>query len=48
MLYTIIQPKGFLGSGEEDFKVFLQYMGLAAILSSGKEPLEHFDRGFHE
>ena len=32
MLYTIIQSSSFLGSGEEDFKVFLPYMGMAAIL----------------
>ena len=28
MLYTKIQPKSFLGSGEEDFSVFLPYMGM--------------------
>ena len=31
MLYTKIQPQSFLGSGEEDFWVFLPYMGMAAI-----------------
>ena len=30
MIYTKIQPQSFLGSGDEDFKVFLPYMGMAA------------------
>ena len=32
MLYNKIQPQSFLGSGEENFKVFLLYMGMAASL----------------
>ena len=32
MLYTKIQSQTFLDSGEEDFKVFLTYLGMAAIL----------------
>ena len=35
MLYTKIQPRSFLGSGEEDFQVFLPYMGMVAILING-------------
>ena len=34
MLYTKIQPKRFLGSGE-DFYVCLPYIGMAAILING-------------
>ena len=41
MLYTKIQPQNFLGSGEEDFQVFLPYMDMAAILFSCTEPFEH-------
>ena len=40
MLYTKIQPWNFLGSGEEDFYVFLPYMGMAAILFNFAEPFE--------
>ena len=40
MLYTEIQPQSFLGSGEEDFLVFLPHMGMAAILFDGAEPFE--------
>ena len=40
MLYTKIQPQSFLGSGEEDFWVFLPYMGMAAILIDGSWPFE--------
>ena len=40
MLYTKIQPKSYLGSGEEDFLRVLPYMGMAAILFNGAEPLE--------
>ena len=32
------QPQGLLGSGEKDFQVYLQYMGMAAILFNGAEP----------
>ena len=39
-LYTKIQPQSFLGSGEEDFKVFLPYMGIAAILFNCEEPFK--------
>ena len=39
MLYTKIQPKSFLDSGE-DFYVFLPYMDMAAILFDGVEPFE--------
>ena len=38
MLYTKIQPQSFLGSGEKDFKVFLPYMGMVAILFYRAEP----------
>ena len=40
MLYTKIQPQSFLGSEEEDFEVFLPYMGMAANLFDGAEPFE--------
>ena len=38
MLYTMIQPWSFLGSGEEEFYVFLPYMGMVAILINGLWP----------
>ena len=38
MLYTKIQPQRFLGSGEEEFYVFLPYIGMAAILIYGPRP----------
>ena len=40
MLYTKIQPQSFLSTGEEDFYVFLPYMGMAAILFNDAEPFE--------
>ena len=40
MLYAKIQPQSFLGSGKEDFKVFLPSMGMAAILFNGAEPFK--------
>ena len=41
MLYTKIQFQSFLGSGEEDLKVFFtKYMGMAAILFNDAEPFE--------
>ena len=40
MLYTKIQPQSFFGSGEEDFKIFLPYMGMAANLFNCAEPFE--------
>ena len=40
MIYTKIQSQRFLRSGEEDFKVFLIYTGMAAILSNGAELFE--------
>ena len=40
MLHTKIQPQSFLRTGEEDFQVFLPYMGMAAILFNGVEPFE--------
>ena len=40
MLYTKIQSQSFLGSGEEDFQVFLPYMDMAAILFNCPEPSE--------
>ena len=40
MLYTKIQLQSFLGSGEEDFLMFLPYMDMAAILYNGAEPFE--------
>ena len=43
MLYTKIQPWSFLGSGEEDFYVFLLYMGMAAVLFNGAEPFKQID-----
>ena len=39
-LYIKIQHQSFLGSGEEDFEVFLPYMGMAAIVFNGAEPFE--------
>ena len=38
MLYTKIQPQSYLGS--EDFKVYLPYMGMTAILFNSMEPFE--------
>ena len=32
MLYTKIQLQSLFDSGEEDFSVFLPYMGMAAVL----------------
>ena len=43
MLYTKIQPWSFLGSGEEDFYVFLPYMGMAAVLFNGMESFKQID-----
>ena len=40
MLYTKIQPQSFLGSGEENFYVFLPKMGMAAILFSSAKLFE--------
>ena len=40
MLYTKIQPQSFLSTKEEDFKFFLLYMGMAAILFSDAEQFE--------
>ena len=40
MLYTKIQPQSFFGSEEEDFYVFLPYMGMVAILFNGAEPFK--------
>ena len=40
MLYTKIQPQSFLGSGEENFLVFLPCMGIAAIVFDGAGPFE--------
>ena len=40
MLYTKIQPQSFLSTGEEDFYMFLPYMGIAAILFNDAEPSE--------
>ena len=40
MPYTKIQPQSFLGSGEKDFKVFIPYMGMVAILLNDEEPFE--------
>ena len=40
MLYTKIQSQSFLGSGEENFQVFLPYMGIAAILFNCAEPFD--------
>ena len=36
----MIQPQSFLPSGEEDFEVFLPYMGMAASLFNGAKPFE--------
>ena len=38
MIYAKIQPQGILSSGEEDFKKFLPYMGMVAILVNGPWP----------
>ena len=40
MLYAKNKPQSFLSTGEEDFEVFLPYMGMAAILFNGAEPSE--------
>ena len=34
------QPQSFLGSEEEEFYVFLPYLGMAAILFNNVEPSE--------
>ena len=39
MVYNKIQPWNLLGSGE-DFKCFLPYMGMAAILFNDAERFE--------
>ena len=41
--YIKIQHQSFLGSGEEGFKSFLPYIGMAAILFNGAEPFEQID-----
>ena len=41
MLNTKIQPRSFLGTGEEDFSVFLQYIGMAAILNKVSIPFNN-------
>ena len=46
MLYTKIQPQSFLGSGEEDFKEFLSYMDMVAILFNGTEHLNKLAKSF--
>ena len=38
MIPAKVQPQGILGSGGEDFKRFLPYMGMAAILVNGPQP----------
>ena len=38
MNYAKIQPQSILGSGEEDFSMFLPYMGMAAILVNELRP----------
>ena len=38
MICAKIQPQGILGSAEGDFKMFLPYMGMAAILVNGPQP----------
>ena len=40
VLYTKIQPWSFLGSGEEYFRCFLPYMGIANILPNDAESFE--------
>ena len=35
MIWAKIRPQGLFGSREEDFKGFLTYMGMAAILVNG-------------
>ena len=40
MLYTKIQPQSFLSTGEEDFKVFVPYMGMVAILFNDAKQFE--------
>ena len=43
MQYTKIQSWSFLGSGEEDFRCFSLYMGIAAILLNDAKPFEQID-----
>ena len=38
MLYTMIQPQSFLGTGEEDFSMFSPYMDMAANLFNSSTP----------
>ena len=40
MLYTKIQPQSFHSTEDEDFKCFLPYMGMTAILFNGAESFE--------
>ena len=40
MLCTKIQPQSFLSTGEEDFKVFVPYMGMAALFFNSAELFE--------
>ena len=43
MLCNKIQPWSFFGSGNEDFKCFSPYMGMAAILFNHAEWFEQID-----
>ena len=40
MIYTKIQSQSCLGSGEEDFYVFLPYVAMEAILFRDVKPFE--------
>ena len=42
MLHTKFQGLGSIGSGEEDFLMFLPYMGMAAMLVMWPRTFEHF------
>ena len=42
MLHTKFQGHWSIGSGEEDFLMFLPYMGMAAMLVMWPRPFEQF------
>ena len=48
MLYTKIQAKRFLSSGEEEFLSVLPYLGMAAILFSGPKQFEQLSTSFRQ
>ena len=48
MLHKKTQPQSFLGSGKEDFKCLLPYMGMAAILLNEENHLNKLTISFRQ